>query len=629
MLNVLNVDLALDCETELIAGGRLAPRLACISTCQGDLPKLHTPDDGIDVFERWVQTGSGWLIGHNIAFDLLCMVRHRPSIAPQIWTLYDQGRIWDTGIHERLYTLGMGWSAHPAIGKPIVTGGVSLAQLALALVGFDYGDQKSSQSAPRLHYGDLIGVPIENWPSSARDYALSDAEITYKVALYQFNRIHETSWAVSSKNENLELPSQTLQNQAAWALHHLSAWGLRSDKDRVEAWKHDLNTKLDQLRNTLTEQGLIKSDGRRDLKRIRALVQLAYGDQAPRTQKGQIQTSNEVLQDSGDLYLIKLAEYAEYDKLANTFGETLQRASDGVLSPRWNVLVRSGRTSCTKPNLQQLPRSGGVREAFKPREGYIFAGADYSTAELVALARVCEEWGIPSKMAEELRANRDLHLALAADMLGISYDEAMSRMNAQDEEIKTFRSLAKIPNFGLAGGLGAQGLQGFAKGYGKILSLDECRTLKRQWFAKWPEMEVYFYKIDQAVENGYIIQSKTRRRRGSIGYTDGANTMFQGLIADGAKNALYDVVRACWMEPSSPLYGCKPVLFIHDEIILEAPINRASAAADELARVMIDSMQPYLENLPIHAEPWISSRWSKSNRETRNDAGELIDCWNL
>ena len=623
--------MALDIETELIGAGRLAPRIACVSISYGKEPSLHSPTEAVEILTAWLSQEHGWLVGHNIAFDLFALCRHSPKLAPLVWRCYEDGLVWDCGLHERLYTLGMGWSIHPAIGRPIVTGGVSLADMARGLVGIEYGDLKTGASAPRMHYGDLIGVEIDDFPQSAVDYALLDARVTFSVFQYQLDRCFETTWSKTEHkagSEFFELPSQTLQTRAAWALHHLAAWGLRSSPERVEQWAEELTTKRSSFKEGLTTAGFLKeSDGKRDMSIIRRSVELAYGAKAPRTEKGQIQTSNEVLRESGDPLLYKLAEYMDLEKLKTTFEPTLKDAAGGVLSPRWNTLVRSGRCSCTKPNLQQLPKKGGVREAFTPRENHLYVGADYSTAELVALAHVCEEWGIKSEMGAALRAGYDLHLALAAEMLNITYEEAQNRHKSEDAEIGKMRQLAKVPNFGLSGGLGAEGLKGFAKSsYNIELSLDECKKLRASWFKRWPEMSAYFRRIEAAEQKGHIVQSYSHRRRGGIGYTDGANTMFQGLIADGAKEALFDVVRACWMEPQSPLFGSRPVLFIHDEIILETPKEAAAAAGDELALLMQRAMKRCIPNLPMGVDPWVSSVWSKSNKERRDAKGFLIPC---
>ena len=50
--------------------------------------------------------------------------------------------------------------------------------------------------------------------------------------------------------------------------------------------------------------------------------------------------------------------------------------------PRYTPLVRTGRTSCASPNIQQLPRSSGFREMIVATPGYYLFAIDYSAIEL-------------------------------------------------------------------------------------------------------------------------------------------------------------------------------------------------------------------------------------------------------
>jgi DNA polymerase I-like protein with 3'-5' exonuclease and polymerase domains len=554
---------------------------------------------------------------------LAVIIRHRPALAAPIWRLYDQGRIWDTGIHERLYTLYHGWTQHPEIGRPITSQGVSLAQLARGLLGLDISGQKLDPNSPRYSYGKLIDTPLDQWSAEAREYALEDARITHQIFETQQTRLVSVEHV--TRGEYRHLASFEIQARAAWALHHLELWGLRTSAQSVEAWRDDLTTQRAKLERELIEFWLLKDNGKRNMSAIKAVIEASYGEDTPRTEKGAIQTSGEVLEQSGEPILKSLAKWLKLDKLSGTFGPVIESATERPLNPRWNVLVRTGRTSCTKPNLQQLPQEGGVRECFRPREGCVYIGADYSTAELVALAQVCLNLGLSSKMAEAISQGQDLHLALAADLAGVSYERALELKAAKDKQILKLRKLAKVPNFGLPGGLGANGLVGFARGtYGLDISTNEAEELKRAWFGRWSEMRRYFDHVKERVSAGHIIQHYSGRRRGGVGFTDGANTYFQGLVADGAKSALYDVVRAAWMEPDSPLFGARPVLFIHDEIICEVEESKAAAAADELARLMLKGIKPYVPDLPIQAEAWCSRTWRKGLDEMRDAQGAHV-----
>ena len=57
------------------------------------------------------------------------------------------------------------------------------------------------------------------------------------------------------------------------------------------------------------------------------------------------------------------------------------------------------------------------------------------------------------------------------------------------------------------------------------------------------------------------VTTLTGRVRGRVSFTQARNTPFQGLAADGAKLALWELIRA----------GYRVVAFIHDEILIELP----------------------------------------------------------
>ena len=133
-------------------------------------------------------------------------------------------------------------------------------------------------------------------------------------------------------------------------------------------------------------------------------------------------------------------------------------------------------------------------------------------------------------------------------------------------------------NFGMPGGLGAEKLVLFArKSYGVLLTEERARELKAQWLERWPEMKRFFQHVsdlmDENTGEGQVNQLFSNRIRSGCHYTAAANSFFQGLGADAAKRAHYLVIRACYAEPSSVLYGSRAVNFVHDESILEVDDN--------------------------------------------------------
>lgn len=90
-------------------------------------------------------------------------------------------------------------------------------------------------------------------------------------------------------------------------------------------------------------------------------------------------------------------------------------APDGRIHPTFNLTnVVSGRTSCTDPNLQQVPRTKDVRGIFTAPEGKLFFEADYSQLEL----RIAAHYANEPTMLKIYREGGDIHTQTAKLMTG-------------------------------------------------------------------------------------------------------------------------------------------------------------------------------------------------------------------
>jgi DNA polymerase-1 len=251
----------------------------------------------------------------------------------------------------------------------------------------------------------------------------------------------------------------------------------------------------------------------------------------------------------------------------------------------------------------------------------LFSSVDYDAAELRSLSQVLL-WTVGwSRMAEfyQKDPNGDPHLQMAAVMLGITPEEAQARKDAGDPEIKKARQNAKAANFGLSGGLGIKKFCDYArKSYGVVISENQAKTVKEQWLNTWPEMRKYFEIISQRSERGSFTmmqlapEGRKHRYRGCVGYTDGANGYFQGLAADGAKEALCRISYECYVDRTSPLFGSRVVGFFHDETFLEVPEDCAHEAATRQTELMISGMRAWLPDVPVTCSPALQRRWLKS-----------------
>lgn len=618
--------ISFDTETWLIAPGRLAPRLVCMTAHSGDTDhtNIWLREDALKVFRGWLEDPDILLVAHNAAFDLGVMVEADSSLMPLVWEALDQGRVFDTQVYEQMKNIALGWyQIDPRTRRP--------PRYNLAALVKTYFKEKlegkEDQDAWRFRYRELDGVSLDLWPEGAKEYAEKDAYYTHKIYEAQL-----LDWAdhVKSRGFPQALPNYTEQVKYSWSMHLMSAWGIRTDATAVVELESDLKAKVSKAMELLKEGGIYRAVGSKDMAVLREKIRLAYeklGQTPPLTEKGAISTSAAVLNASEDAELLLLASISEEQKLLNTFIPILKSGIDRPINARFNVIVASGRSSCRKPNLQNQPRRKGVRDCYIPREGYVFVACDYHVAELCSLAQILLDKFKSSKMAEAIQQGRELHLETAAGILGLSYEEVLRRHKLGDKDVKQARQLAKAANFGFPGGLGAENFVAFAKAsYGLELDTSKAKELKTKWLSRYPEMQRYFRDIGNRCSAGPFLytQPVSGRLRGGVGFCDGCNSGFQGLTADGAKQALHEVVRECYLDSGTSLHTCRPVAFIHDEIILEAPEGLAAAAAERLAEVMVEQMRKFLPDIPVKADAHLMRRWYKSAEPVRNAAGVLI-----
>lgn len=389
-----------------------------------------------------------------------------------------------------------------------------------------------------------------------------------------------------------------------------------------------------------------------------------------RTPTGGIQAGRDLLSDSGDEDLIDFAEYQEDDKLLNVYVPFLRKGTEGPLNPRPNVLVASGRTSYDEV-MQQMPRKGGIRECFEPRPGFVYCSTDYSSGELCTLAQVTL-WTVGhSKMAEVINDSKDpgaLHSAYGAKLVGVEPAELMRRIKAGDKQAAGFRQAAKALNFGLPGGMGAAKLvlskrkknEGVTEGPDgkKYIGIRFCilvggaekcgiekitewrgracapvckrcvelaEALKQEWLGFFTEMPAYFNWVSRNVDaSGELRQFVSNRVRGGLSFCDGANTMFQGLLADGAKRALWYITEEMYCDENSQLYGNRVNAFFHDETFSELREETAHLSGPRQAELMVKGLKEYVPDVYVECLPALMRYWSKDAKTVYDDDKKLI-----
>jgi len=194
------------------------------------------------------------------------------------------------------------------------------------------------------------------------------------------------------------------------------------------------------------------------------------------------------------------------------------------------------------------------------------------------------------------------------------YSNFMTELGNGNEEYKHLRTIAKMANFGLGGGMAATRFHRDCNDKGVEISPAEAAKVCRGWLKQWPEMIAYRRGAEQAeAVLGYVKLVGTGQRvRGDITYTSANNYHFQGTVADGCKAALFALQGLCYCLDTS----ARVVAFIHDEIIFEVPLETAPEFAAMASEMMVNKMKAHLPGIEVvKAEPRLMRRWSKDPKD--------------
>lgn len=607
-----------DVETHLATLGSRVPKIVCLSWAEKEKYGIEVGHDNI---EKWVHKYFGdedvLLVGHFVAFDSACVLSNFPSISDKLWKKYESNRILCTAIRERLLDISVGEFRGGWKGRKFQKYIYTLADIASRRLGKEVA---KGEDTWRLRYGELDGIPLEQWPQEAIDYSIGDSVVDLEVFENQELRARKSYY---------NIPTQFEDTRADFALFLTSVWGIRTDPKQVDRLWINTVEHMNSLVGILKDSGLAgptKSKGiircgrevpaiKKSLKAVREAVKQYYpGGDPPKTPKDSIMTGEEVVKECNFEPLQKLIEFNKLQKVASTYLTKLFVAI--VHATFFSVGAASDRTSCRRPNLQNQPRLPGIRECFIPREERVFLACDFDAQEMRTLAQSCLDIVGYSRLAERFNENPhfDPHLEFAAYLCKISIDEAKRLKSIGDPEIKLRRQQSKAANFGYPGGLGAATFVDYAKGYGVDIDEKGSKELRDNWLTQWPEMVDYFKHVSSLVGSagiGYQTIPQSGFVRGNCGYTDAANGYFQTLAAHASKAALFDVCKRAYQDRNSMLYGSRPVAFIHDEIILETPEFIGHEAGKELELVMIQAMEKKTPGVPSAASACLMRRWSK------------------
>jgi DNA polymerase-1 len=221
---------------------------------------------------------------------------------------------------------------------------------------------------------------------------------------------------------------------------------------------------------------------------------------------------------------------------------------------------------------------------------------DYSQVELRIAAHMAQDGG----MLAAFRAGQDIHTTTAAAIFGIPLEDVT----------KEQRRHAKAVNFGLIYGMSAFGLTRTTD-----LTLAEAEDFVESYFRQFPGIKNYLDGIrEQAAKMGYVetllgrrryfpgLQNPSNQQVRNREEREAINAPIQGTAADIMKIAMLDVSNAL----KDTKLSSKMLLQVHDEIVLECPMEELTETANLVQNYMENA---YHLDVPLQTEARSGKNW--------------------
>ncbi|WP_156860472.1 DNA polymerase I [Thermus islandicus] len=301
----------------------------------------------------------------------------------------------------------------------------------------------------------------------------------------------------------------------------------------------------------------------------------------------------------------KILEYRELTKLKSTYIDPLPglvHPKTGRLHTRFNqTATATGRLSSSDPNLQNIPvrtpLGQRIRRAFVAEERWLLLALDYSQIELRVLAHLSGD----ENLIRVFQEGQDIHTETASWMFAVPKEAVDSLM----------RRAAKTVNFGVLYGMSAHRLS-------QELSIpyEEAAAFIERYFQTFPKVRAWIERtLEEGRKRGYVETLFGRRRYvpdltarvksvREAAERMAFNMPVQGTAADLMKLAMVKLF------PRLREAGARMLLQVHDELLLEAPKDRAEEVA-ALAKEVMEGVYPLAVPLVVEVgmgEDWLSAK---------------------
>lgn len=323
--------------------------------------------------------------------------------------------------------------------------------------------------------------------------------------------------------------------------------------------------------------------------------------------------------------ILKLIEYSKQLKLSTSFGYEFLKfvnKKTGRIHPNIFQILQTGRISVSEPNLNQIPSKGELgkkmRSCFIAKPGYKIVGGDYSGMEL----RIMAEFSKNPLWVNAFKEDKDLHSVLCSATFGIDISEVKNSCPFKPDI--TYRDIQKTINFGLA-----YGMSKFKLADTMEISIEQADEIIKKFFSVVPEVNKFLNILGETGKKKGRI--KTPQPYGRIRWFSQWENAIKNQGTSDSFKILGEIERA---SKNTPIQGCngdivklalinvqnyindnnlpiKIILSVYDEIQTECREDIAEQWKIKLDKIMIESAQTVLKEVPIRVDCKISNYWNK------------------
>lgn len=592
---------------ESVVGGTIVPNTTSTVFMDSDLKALKNA-----IRDKTI-------VGHNLyGFDFPVLHNHGFS--------FTGSKVHDTLAFARLLYCG----TDEAIG---------LKPLAMKLCGIEMRDFREVFRAPQLKKDGTLSKPREVplsdidekhplWPKLIA-YAALDAEATISVYAKllpmmseearggkTFLDLYEAIWGplyeelLSMSLKGLQIDVERCATSAMVVAEDQEAH-VRSLKD----WLHSTGNLAVNPRSPQQLQHLLYgSDSRYVGKTGRVFIKGLGMKPSPVCSKGPVKAGklstdavalNWLLQrypehDSGISAILGIRT-CESSKKYLTKLARLARDQGGRVHPTMAPSTSTGRLAVSKPEMQQIPKSGekdpyGVRKCIVAAPGHKLIALDYSQLEMRVLAHIAESVFGDASIKEGVLAD-DVHSVTACRIFGkldpdtwrgVEPHQVKKHVNPA---VSQGREAVKAVAYGIMYGKSAHGLGGSLRGAdGKVIGKEKAQAIIDAYLDLNPALRKYMeWIVDFGRQKGYVPSILGRRR-----YMPDLNSSHNGKKKAAERAALNatiqstaaDIVTLAMLRLKKA--GANIILQVHDELIFE---EREDQQLEELAEKYKDIMR--------------------------------------